>query len=129
MANFGIPKRNVQDPLRAVRAGCNMLDAFKHLRTESEILKELDLSVGIATGQAVVGNVGTERLKDYTVIGNVPNTAKRLEESARYGELLVDTTTYDFVHAQVNAEQAYQIEVVGLDDLVQAYRIHSFIDV
>jgi len=129
MANFGIPKRHVQDPVHAVRAGCKMLEAFVALRSDNPVLAGLDLSVGIATGQAVVGNVGTERLKDYTVIGNVPNTAKRLEESAARGELLVDTATFDFVRSQVNAEQASQIEVVGEQDLVQAYRIHSFIDV
>ena len=129
MANFGIPKRHVEDPVHAVRAGCKMLEAFSALCSDNPVLAGLDLSVGIATGQAVVGNVGTERLKDYTVIGNVPNTAKRLEESAGRGELLVDTATFDFVRSQVNAEQAYQIEVVGAQDLVQAYRIRSFIDV
>ncbi|HOV49013.1 MAG TPA: adenylate/guanylate cyclase domain-containing protein, partial [Anaerolineae bacterium] len=58
-------------------------------------LANLGLGIGIATGEAVVGNIGTQQFMDYTVIGHIPNLAKRLQETAMGGQILVDVPTYE----------------------------------
>lgn len=48
----------------------------------------LQFGIGIATGDAVVGNIGTAQLMNYTAIGNSVNLARRLQESAKGGQIL-----------------------------------------
>jgi adenylate cyclase len=45
----------------------------------------------------IVGNIGSERMMDYTVIGDTVNVARRLQEAARPGEVLISETTYQQV--------------------------------
>ena len=46
------------------------------------------------TGEVIVGNIGSERMMDYTVIGDTVNIARRLQEAARPGEILISETIY-----------------------------------
>jgi adenylate cyclase len=68
---------------------------LKVLSIVGETSGNLGLRIGIATGDAIVGNLGDDRFSDYTVIGNRVNFAKRLEESSRfYGVgILIDEPT------------------------------------
>jgi len=95
MAIFGVPTHE-DDPERAVLAAMEMQEEMQDL---SEKLKKsmdvsLGLSIGINTGVVVIGDVGTNLRLDYTVIGDVVNTASRLQEEARPGEILVTGNTY-----------------------------------
>jgi class 3 adenylate cyclase len=49
----------------------------------------LGLGVGLHSGDAIVGNIGTERIMDYTVVGDTVNIARRLQEAAEAGQVLV----------------------------------------
>lgn len=64
------------------------------------------LSIGINTGEVVSGNVGSATLRrfDYTVIGDVVNTAQRLQSVAKPGQVLINQQTFD----QVGASFQYQ---------------------
>jgi len=59
--------------------------------------------IGISTGHAMVGNVGTSDLFNYTAIGDVVNLAQRLQAAANPGQILLYKGTYDFVADQVRA--------------------------
>ena len=61
----------------------------------------LGLGVGICTGEAIVGNIGSERIMDYTVIGQTVNMAKRLQEYAKAGQILIDEQTCQAVNNMV----------------------------
>ncbi len=81
MAFFGAPVKHDNDALLAVRAGLGMLDtieAFNRKQIESS-LPEFRTGVGISFGEATIGNVGSERKMDYTVMGDMVNLASRLE--------------------------------------------------
>jgi adenylate cyclase len=94
MAFFGAPLSSSNDPERALRTAWAMQRRISRLQRENPALSELGLSIGICSGEAVVGNVGTERMMDYTVIGYTPNAARHLEEHAQTGQILIDEHTY-----------------------------------
>src|SRR5204863_7293587 len=53
------------------------------------------VGIGIASGEAIIGNIGSPHHMSYTIIGDAVNTAARLMQMARAGELLVSGTVYD----------------------------------
>jgi len=79
------------------------------------------LGVGLHSGEATVGNVGSEALMDYTVIGDVVNVAKRLTEDAQAGEILISETTYQSVRDQVQAERLDARPIRGRTEPVVVY--------
>ena len=86
MAFFGAPVRGENDALDAVRAGIGMAEALEGFNEEHRAsgLPEFRIGIGLAYGEVTVGNIGTERKMDYTVIGDVVNLASRLEGLTKY---------------------------------------------
>ncbi len=102
MAVFGAPEEHEDDAARAVRAAEEMLRWLEvgNAKWRKELGRELQLAIGINTGYAVVGNVGSEKRMEYTAIGDVVNVAARLERLARPGQILMTRE----VMAQVSEE-------------------------
>ncbi len=81
MAFWGAPYA-VENPSRsAIEAALRMLSALEQMRTEDARFRDLNIGIGIATGEAIAGNFGGERRFDYSVIGDTVNFASRLEDS------------------------------------------------
>lgn len=95
MAVYGAPVEQPDHALCAVRAALDMHKAFEQLRAGWTDPQErrLGLGIGINTGEAVVGNIGTENLMNYTAIGDTVNIARRLEEMAASGHTLISEET------------------------------------
>jgi len=123
MALFNVPIRQADHGRRAVAAATELQVELKKLGARFEL--PLQASVGIATGHARVGRLGSDDSKDYTAIGDVVNLAARLQSKAGAGEILISQETYlrhseDFPEAK--AERAV---LKGFRDPVQAYRLHG----
>ena len=75
----------------AINAARDMQTAFAQLLRDAEgdSLGELGLGVGINAGRVIVGNIGSEDVMDYTVIGDPVNVAARLQAAAESGEILL----------------------------------------
>lgn len=88
---FGSPIAHADDPQRALAAAVSMQRRFAQLACEwrEELGYEIGMGVGVSYGRAVVGNVGSEQRQDYTLIGDVVNTASRLSGLARAGQVIV----------------------------------------
>jgi adenylate cyclase len=99
------------------------MSCFRALQDAGEILSELDISVGIATGVAVFGNVGSEGRTDYTVIGNPVSTAKRLQESAGYGEILICEATHETLSGEVSVGGPSTLSLKGRSVGVQVWPV------
>lgn len=95
MALFGAPEPHADHATRALLTAEDML-AYVETASAGWAKKydvRVQLAIGIASGDAVVGNVGSESRMDYTAIGDVVNIAARLEAIARPGQILTTEAT------------------------------------
>lgn len=84
MAFWGAPVDDDRQTIRAVAAALDMIDALHEFREEcGEIVKDFDIGIGIHTGDAVVGLIGSDNRLDYTAIGDTVNLASRVEGKTR----------------------------------------------
>ena len=95
MALFNVPLRHTDHPKRAVIAASEIQSGLVILR--ERFMLDLQASVGIATGWARVGRVGSQDSKDYTAMGDVVNLAARLQGMARPGEIVISKASYERV--------------------------------
>ncbi len=125
MAVFGVPRPQEDTPLRAVRAAEEMMRWLEtgNVRWRKELGSELQLGIGINTGQAIAGNIGSERRMEYTVIGNVVNVAARLESIARPGQVLMTEETFERVADEFECEPLGSQHLVGKLSSVQVYAL------
>jgi adenylate cyclase len=129
MAFFGAPVSHHDDPLRAVNVAVDMQHVFQNIVEENvhRDIRELGLGIGLNTGETVVGNIGSEKLMDYTVIGDTANVAKRLQEIATKRQIIIGQTTYDAVREHVVVEELLQRNVEGRDDPIIYYNLKELI--
>jgi class 3 adenylate cyclase/tetratricopeptide (TPR) repeat protein len=116
MAIFGVPAAHEDDALRAVRAAVEMHAAAVRLGAELDV--GIDVRVGINTGEVVTGDATTT-----LVTGDAVNTAKRLEEAAADGQILVGETTRRLVANAVEVEPASAVRAKGKRLPVEAWRV------
>ncbi|MFN0084510.1 MAG: adenylate/guanylate cyclase domain-containing protein [Blastocatellia bacterium] len=95
MALFGAPYITELDPVQAVRAAVEMQRSMQlfNERLRAESLPEISIGIGINTGPAIVGYIGSETRLDYTAIGDTVNTAARLESLAQAGQIVISENT------------------------------------
>jgi class 3 adenylate cyclase/putative methionine-R-sulfoxide reductase with GAF domain len=93
MALFNAPQDQPDHAWRALNAATTMQVRLRDLVAGWR--QRLLFSIGINTGEAVVGNIGSTSLRNYTAIGDTVNLAKRIQESAEPGQILVGQSTYE----------------------------------
>ena len=123
MAFYGAPIPSSDYPIQALRTAWVMQRRFAQLRREDPTLGELGIGIGLSTGEAVVGNIGFERMVDYTVLGYTPNTAQRLQGHAQKGQILMDERTYQAVEEIVRARPVELPHLNGHDQPAQIYEV------
>ena len=120
MAVFGLPRAHEDDALRAVRAAIDMQAAVERLNTslQGRGLPELRIRIGINTGEVVTGDE-TATL----VTGDAVNTAKRLEQAAAGGEILIGAVTERLVRHAARLEAVAPVDAKGKTNPVEAWRV------
>ena len=111
-------------PKRAVDAGVALLRRLGYGTGDPW----LDVGVGISTGEEYVGNVGGGGFKDFTAIGDITNTAARLQASARGGEIVVCSATFEALRGAYPDGQREDLQLKGKAATVEAYRISARIE-
>ena len=123
MAFYGAPLAAADDAQRAVETAREMMRVFRALGQQGGLdLRGLSLSVGLHSGEAIVGNIGSERVMDYTVVGDTVNVAKRLQELADGGQLLLSEATYRLCKG-VRARRQPPLQLMGRQEPITAYAI------
>jgi class 3 adenylate cyclase len=123
MAFFNAPLPQPDHALRAVATAVEMQARMASKAKTVPLQLRLQFGIGIASGEAVVGNIGTAQLMNYTVIGHSVNLAKRLQEAAKGGQILIDDSTYQAVQPHVRARSLETVEVKGFSTPVLVYEV------
>lgn len=95
MAIFGAPTASEHDADNAVKTAIAMQNRLAPLNTELKMegLAEISIGIGLHTGVATIGYIGSEQRSEYTAIGDTVNLASRLESSASGGQILISEAT------------------------------------
>ncbi|NQW19707.1 MAG: AAA family ATPase [Chloroflexi bacterium] len=127
MAFFGAPVSHEDDSERAVRAGLEILEGISELQesVRRDYGQEFNLRIGINTGLAVVGEVGSAAVSEYTAMGDAVNVAARMEQTAASGTLQISADTKKIVESAFNLEPLGGIEVKGKSESVDVFRVLS----
>lgn len=125
MAVFGIISSDGSAPYDAVKTAIEMQDASEDLMNlrRKQDKETFEIGIGINTGSAIVGNVGSENRMDYTVIGDSVNVAGRLQQMAKGGEIVIGEQTYHQVQDRFHVEKKGEISVKNKRELVICYNV------
>ena len=133
MAFWGPPFTDAKE--HAYRACCAALDQRKSLETLRAELPEItglrrsppqvDMRIGVNTGEVIVGTIGSENARSYTVIGDAVNLSSRLEGANKiYGtSILVSEHTWDLVGRKLAAREVDSIFVKGKSEPTRVYEL------
>jgi PAS domain S-box-containing protein len=125
MAIFNAPIPQPDHTLRAVRAALGMQTAIQAVHSQLPMEFQLEFGIGIHFGDAVLGLVGTEKRVDYTAIGDSVNTAKRIQENAARGQILISKAAYEHVHQAVIAKPCQPIFAKGKKEPIEVFQIFN----
>ena len=119
MAVWGADTAHEDDAERAVRAAMELVDSVAELGKEEEI-PELQARAGVLSGEAAVGGDGNEATG--LIIGEIVNTASRLQSAADPGAVLVGRSIVDGAAAAIEFEAAGPVELKGIAEPVETWR-------
>ncbi|MFH0701994.1 MAG: adenylate/guanylate cyclase domain-containing protein [bacterium] len=129
MAFWNAPVEIEDHAFLAVKTAVEMLEELEKLREkwtqQGRIL--IDIGVGINTADVTVGNIGSDKIKDYTIIGDGVNLASRLESANKeYStRIIISEFTYEKVKDKVNVRYLDSKKVKGKDKAVEIYEVIS----
>jgi len=123
MILFGARYSHSDDPRRAVMCALKMLNLLSEFSEERLFFMglNLDISIGINYGLVVTGSVGNYFDKDYTVMGDIVNTAQRLQTAAEKGTILVSDSIYEETKDSFYYSEAKEITVKNKIKPIRCY--------
>ncbi|HEY2950057.1 MAG TPA: adenylate/guanylate cyclase domain-containing protein [Micromonosporaceae bacterium] len=119
MALFNAPVRQPDHALRAVRAALRLQEAAAATARDGWPR----FRVGINTGPALIGNIGSQAMRHFTAIGDTVNLAARLEGTAPAGGVVLGARTAELVAGSVRVQRRGAVTVKGKAEPVEAYLV------
>lgn len=123
MAWFNAPIQQPDHAFRAVKAAIALRDIVPLIKCQFPPEFQLDFTIGLDTGEAILGLVGTEKRLDFTAIGDSVNTAKRLQENAKAGQILISSSTWSLVREVVETRTIDPLAAKGKTGLLSVYEV------
>jgi adenylate cyclase len=126
MAFFGAPIDQKDHAARAIAAAVKIREGVDEWNRERTAAGQPEIAVRIAinTGEAIVGEIGSQRRVDYTVIGNAVNVAARMEEYvAGAGDIVIGPATYEAAKSRFRCAQMGHFALKGLSTQVPMYKV------
>lgn len=129
MAMFGAPINYQEHAFKACYAALDCVAALTELNREFALKKwpEINIGIGINTGFMNVGNIGSETIQNYTVIGDSVNLGSRLESLTKeYGvRIIISEFTYEIVKDRFVCRELDKVKVKGKQDSITIYELQS----
>jgi adenylate cyclase len=124
MAVFGVPLEVAQAPSQAVACALAMHRRLQEMKAQG-LTPIAGMRIGINTGDAIVGNIGSDKRMDFTVIGDVVNVGARLQELAKdlEADTLVGETTFRAVEGKFNLMAGPAVVLRGRQEPTAVYRL------
>lgn len=124
---FGYPLAHEDDPRRAVYAGLGILDALAALnhRLEQEHGVRLTARLGVHTGPAVIGAMGTGARQELLAVGETPNLAAQIQILAPPNTIVISDVTYRLITGYFICRPMALQEVKGLAEPVTLYQVQE----
>jgi len=119
MAVFGAPIAHSNDPERAVRAALEIHTAVQNVEPP------ITVHIGIASGQVVASEVGSDMHQEYTVTGDSVNFASRLQDLAKSGETFLSNAVRQDLGEQLDCDEFGNVSIQGLDQPVKIWRLNN----
>lgn len=126
MACFNAPVCQHDHVLRAVRAALSIQRACQVEQQANKVA--LEFGIGIHSGEALVGNIGTIRFMNYTAVGEAVNLAKWLQEVAEGGQILISGPAYEEVREHVSARPLGPMMAKGHPEPIEVYAVEGLRD-
>lgn len=127
MAIFGEPIQDKNHALNAVKCANAMLEKVDELQIKwlKEGKPKIEIGVGINTGDAFVGNIGSETRLEYTVIGDMVNLASRIESYNKVykTKFLISSTTYEKVRNIADVIKISEVSIRGKAKKLNIYEV------
>jgi len=113
---------------RAIRCAIEMQNEMEAFNAEmkKEGLPELEMGIGLNSGQVVVGNIGSEARAKYGIVGSAVNLTQRIQEVAKGGEVVISNSIYRYSHEYLNIRESFDVQLRGVHAPVNLYVIESF---
>ncbi|HSJ01751.1 MAG: adenylate/guanylate cyclase domain-containing protein [Verrucomicrobium sp.] len=122
MAVFGAPKTYGEDAWHAAKCALEMVRVRTELNQKSP--HQIEMGIGVATGEVVAGCMGSRDRLNYTVLGERVNLASRLCSKAGRMEVLIDQETRLRLPLQTMVDATGTLELKGFSEPVPAFRLH-----
>jgi class 3 adenylate cyclase/HAMP domain-containing protein len=129
MAFFGAPEKHKEDALSSALAGLEMLDAVErfNLKQQQQGKEPFRTGIGINYGVVTVGNIGTDKKMNYTIIGDMVNLASRMESLTKkyHVPLLISQSVYEKVKEKLPCRLIDTVAVKGKEKGVRIYTVRK----
>lgn len=127
MIEFGAPLDDPNQEKHAIETAIAMQRALAKLNLDFEKRSQprMEMVIGIHTGPAILGNIGSEKRMEYTAIGDTVNTASRIENAAKKLEtpILVSETTWNPISDQFKGKDLGPLQLKGKTDPIKVFSI------
>jgi adenylate cyclase len=125
MAVFGLVPSTNHHSFDSISAAIEMQRAVERLMEDRarEGQEKFAVGIGINTGSVIMGNVGSENRLDYTAIGDIVNTAARLQQIAKGGEIIIGPETYHQTKNHLPIRKKGGLQVKNRSEIVMCYEV------
>ena len=127
MVEFGTPLDDALQEKHAVMAAIEMQQGLKKLmgKWREQGKPQIEVGIGVHTGLAVVGNIGSEKRIEYTAVGDTVNIAARLEQTTKLLKtpILISETTYQAIKDEIKAISLGPMLLPGRKEAISIYSI------
>jgi adenylate cyclase len=123
MAVWNAPMECNNHALKALKAGVEAQQAIRNLQENDKALLRMDFGIGVNSGTAVAGNMGSEDRIEYSVIGDTVNTAARITAVAPPGKIWIGENTLKLTGKSISTRQLEPMEMKGKKQPVSVYEL------